>query len=74
VPAKSSPPLSSSSAGRTPVRLKLLQTTYRLPSEPVKGCENWFVLQRPWGVGRPIWSVHSGLSVLTSFGVLKCSP
>jgi hypothetical protein len=40
----------------------------------VKGCENWFVLQVPWGVGRSCALVHSRLVVLTSFGALKLSP
>jgi hypothetical protein len=57
-----------------PVRLKLSHTTYRVPSGAVNGCENWFSLHAPCGVGAPWLLVHRALVVLTSLGVLNVSP
>ena len=56
------------------VRLKLDQVTYRVPSGPENGCENWFRLQVPRGVGRPKVLPHSALVELTSTRSLKVSP
>jgi hypothetical protein len=56
------------------VTLKLFQTTYRFPSGPVNGCENWFVLQAPCGVGSPSVFEQSPVFALTSRGELNDSP
>jgi hypothetical protein len=40
----------------------------------VNGCENWFVLQAPSGVGTPRSFEQSVLLRLTSRGSLKLSP
>ena len=62
------------SAAELVLLLKLAHVTYRAPSGPVKGSENWFELQRPLGVGSPNVVGQSALSALTRIGALKDSP
>src|SRR5262245_24651920 len=54
--------------------LKLLKTTYRVPSGAVNGCESWFSLQVPFGVGTPNVLSHKELVLLTRAGALNVWP
>jgi hypothetical protein len=60
--------------GGSAALLKLDQATYRSPSGPTNGWENWFSLHGPCAVGRPKLLVQAGLAPLTRTRGPKLSP
>ena len=65
---------STSGPGGSAALLKFDQATYRSPSGPTNGWENWFSLQGPFGVGSSKVLVQAGLAPDTSTRGPKVSP